>query len=64
MGNFKHENAVIRADHKTVYQGADATNGDGYLFKFVAAQAQDLSRGELYVYKGDKVSDHAWLKLG
>ena len=63
MGNFKHENAVILADHKTVYQGADATNGDGYLFKFVAAQAQDLSRGELYVYKGDKVSDHSWLKL-
>ncbi len=63
MGNFKHENAVIRADHKTVYQGADATNGQGYLFKFVATKAKDLSDGELYVYGGDKKSNHEWVKL-
>jgi len=63
MGNFKHENAVILADHRTVYQGADATNGDGYLFKFVASKAQDLSQGDLYVYKGDKIGSHEWVKL-
>ena len=50
MGNFKHENAVISTDHRTVYQGADATyknvatrEGDGYLFKFVASRAEFLS---------------------
>lgn len=70
MGNFKHENAVISSDHRTVYQGADAPyenvetrEGDGYLFKFIAARAQDLSEGDLYVYKGDKVSTHEWIKL-
>ena len=70
LGNFKHENGVINSDDRTVYQGADATyknvetrEGDGYLFKFVAAEAQDLSKGDLYVYKGDKLSNHEWLKL-
>lgn len=71
MGNFKHENAVIRADLRTVYQGADAAyvgndpanGGDGYLFKFVASVAKDLSEGDLYVYKGDKENNHEWVKL-
>jgi secreted PhoX family phosphatase len=63
MGNFKHENAVIRADHKTVYQGADATNGQGYLFKYVAAEKQNLSEGNLFVYSGDKKNNHEWVKL-
>jgi len=70
MGNFKHENAVIRADLRTVYQGADAPyrneetrEGDGYLFKFVASNREDLSQGNLYVYKGDKISNHEWIKL-
>ena len=71
MGNFKHENAVIRADSRTVYQGADATyigndpanGGDGYLFKFIASNREDLSQGDLYVYKGDKISNHEWVKL-
>ncbi|MCA0933333.1 PhoX family protein [Lutimonas saemankumensis] len=71
MGNFKHENAVIRADLRTVYQGADAAyigndpanGGDGYLFKFIASNPKDLSDGDLYVYKGDKMTNHAWVKL-
>lgn len=63
MGNFKHENVVIHSNLRTVYQGADDTKGQGYLFKFVATDATDLSAGELYVYKGDKLNNHAWIKL-
>ena len=63
MGNFKHENAVIHPNLKTVYQGADDTKGQGYLFKFVADNPQDLSSGSLFVYAGDKQSSHEWVKL-
>lgn len=70
MGNFKHENVVIRADHRTAYQGADASyrnqetrEGDGYLFKFIASRRDTLSTGDLYVYRGDKISNHEWIKL-
>uniref|UniRef100_UPI0030DD1A82 alkaline phosphatase PhoX n=1 Tax=Maribacter arcticus TaxID=561365 RepID=UPI0030DD1A82 len=52
LGNFKHENLVIHSNQRTAYQGADATVG--YLYKFVADAAQDLSSGKLYVYKGSK----------
>ncbi len=63
MGNFKHENAVVHNNLRTVYQGADDTKGQGYLFKFVASNSTDLSAGELFVYKGDKQNNHAWIKL-
>lgn len=51
MGRFKHENAAIHPNQRTVYQGAD--DEDGYLYKFVAYSAGDLSAGDLYVYKDD-----------
>ena len=63
MGNFKHENATIHDNLRTVYQGADATNGDGYLFKFVADNAENLSAGSLYVYKETSTGIGDWIKL-
>lgn len=51
MGRFKHENAAIHPNQRTVYQGSD--EDDGYLFKFVAHLPGDLSSGDLYVYKDD-----------
>lgn len=61
MGNFAHENAVVHSNRRTVYQGADSN--PGYLFKFVADQAEDLSSGDLYVYKGSKNGVGNWLPL-
>lgn len=52
MGRFKHENAAIHPNRRTIYQGAD-DDSDGYLYKFVAHTADDLSAGDLYVYKDD-----------
>lgn len=63
MGNFKHENAVVHGNNRTIYQGADDTTGEGYLFKFVADESKNLSSGDLYVYKGDKESVHSWVRL-
>ncbi len=63
MGNFKHENAVVHQNRRTVYQGADDTNGEGYLFKFIADEAEDLSSGALYVYIGDKSGNGDWIQL-
>lgn len=63
LGNFKHENAVVHNNLRTVYQGADDTNGEGYLFKFVADAKKKLSSGSLYVYKGNKIDTHSWIKL-
>ena len=63
MGNFKHENAVIHGNHRTVYQGADATNGDGYLFKFVADIQENLGAGKLYVFKEITTETGEWIQL-
>lgn len=61
MGNFKHENAVVHSNNRTVYQGADSN--PGYLYKFVATTAQDLSSGDLYVYRGSKNGSGNWILL-
>ncbi len=61
MGNFKHENAAIHNNQRTVYQGADAAIG--YLYKFIADNAQDLSSGNLYVYSGSKNGSGSWIQL-
>ncbi|MGA1227288.1 MAG: alkaline phosphatase PhoX [Tamlana sp.] len=47
LGNFAHENITIHPNERTVYQVADSN--PGYLYKFVATNAQDLSKGNLYV---------------
>ncbi|MDB0040906.1 DUF839 domain-containing protein [Algibacter sp.] len=62
MGNFAHENIVVHPNERTAYQGADSN--PGYLYKFVANTAQDLSSGLLYVYSGSKNGSGNWLLLG
>ncbi len=61
MGNFAHENVAIHSNDRTVYQGADSN--PGYLYKFVADNAQDLSSGKLYVFKGSKSGAGSWILL-
>lgn len=61
MGNFAHENVAIHVNDRTVYQGADSD--PGYLYKFVADSAQDLSSGTLYVYSGSKNGAGIWVPL-
>lgn len=61
LGNFRHENAVIHSNERTLYQGVDF--GTGYLYKFVANTAQNLSSGNLYVYKGSKNGSGDWILL-
>lgn len=61
MGNIAHENVTIHSNDRTVYQGADSN--PGYLYKFVATNAQDLSDGLLYVYSGAKDGAGTWVLL-
>ncbi len=46
LGNMKHENVVIHPDHKTVYFGEDGNTS--CIYKFVADEAQNLTKGTLY----------------
>jgi secreted PhoX family phosphatase len=48
MGRMKHENVVVAADNKTVYEGAD-DGSTGYVYKYVANTAGSLGSGTLYV---------------
>jgi len=61
LGNFFHENIVVHNNNRTVYQGADSN--PGYLYKFVADNAQDLSSGRLFVYVGLKDGPGDWVEL-
>ncbi|MEL0456350.1 alkaline phosphatase PhoX [Flavobacteriaceae bacterium SZ-1-7] len=61
MGNMAHENVTIHSNERTVYQGADSN--PGYLYKFVATNAQDLSAGNLYVFSGSKNGAGAWVQI-
>jgi len=65
LGKMSHENVVVAADRKTVYEGNDES--PGYIFKFVADVAQKLGAGKLYVLKLDGTLDNAvsgtWLQV-
>ncbi len=50
MGRFDHEGGWIANDEKTVYLTDDNSSGSVF-FKFVAEQARDFSKGQLYAYK-------------
>ncbi|RAK63551.1 alkaline phosphatase PhoX [Hymenobacter edaphi] len=52
LGRFKHENVVVAADRRTVYEGADE-GSLSFVYKFVAATAGNLGAGTLYVLKLD-----------
>jgi len=53
MGRFKHENAAIHPNKRTIYQGDDSSSSPSYLYKFVADSEENLTSGKLYVYKAD-----------
>jgi hypothetical protein len=61
LGNMKHENVVVHQNRRTLYEGAD--DNPGYLYKFVADTAEDLSSGKLYVYKGSKNGPGNWVQI-
>jgi uncharacterized protein len=61
LGNFNHEGIAIHQNQRTVYQGSDFN--PGYIYKFVAENAQDLSAGDLYVYSGLKDGPGNWIQL-
>lgn len=61
MGNGPKENIVIHSNRRTAYFGNDAN--PGYLYKFVANTADDLSAGLLYVYTGPKTGNGNWVLL-
>lgn len=63
MGSFMHENVAIHSNDRTVYQGADDTSGFGYLYKYVASSAQNLSAGDLYVFSGSKSGTGSWVLI-
>jgi secreted PhoX family phosphatase len=50
MGRFKHENVVVSADRRTVYEGADE-GGSSYVYKYIATTAGNLATGSLYVLR-------------
>ncbi len=66
MGRMSHENCVVAADRKTVYEGADESSY-GYIWKYVAHTAEDMSSGNLYVLKLDgpigSVTTGAWIGI-
>ncbi|MCB0845610.1 MAG: DUF839 domain-containing protein, partial [Bacteroidetes bacterium] len=61
LGNFQHENAVIHNNLRTVYQGEDDI--PGYMYKFVADTAEDLSSGNLYVLNLTSSTSGQWILL-
>lgn len=52
MGRFKHENIVVAADRRTVYEGADE-GANSFVYKYVATTAGQLASGNLFVLKLD-----------
>jgi secreted PhoX family phosphatase len=70
MGRFSHENSFVAGDNITVYYGDDG--GSVMLFKFIAAEAGNLSAGTLYAAKitqmGGTGAEHTlqieWIELG
>jgi secreted PhoX family phosphatase len=66
MGRFAHEMGAFAADKKTVYNGDDGAAG--VFFKFVAAEAGNLSAGTLYAAAVTQNTDGSlsikWIELG
>ena len=51
LGRMSHENIAIGSDMKTIYQAEDG--GSNGVYKFVADEPGNLSKGTLYVLKRD-----------
>ena len=61
LGNLQHENLVVHPNERTAYTGRD--HGTGYLYRFVADSARDLSAGKLYVFRSLTASTGEWVLL-
>ena len=48
MGRLKHENIVVAADRRTVYEGADDGSANSFVYKYVATTPGQLGNGKLY----------------
>ena len=55
LGRFSHENIVVANDSITAYQAEDG--GTGGVYKFVADEKMNLSKGTLYVLQRDDVDE-------
>ncbi|MBC6698307.1 alkaline phosphatase PhoX [Hymenobacter puniceus] len=53
MGRLKHENIVVAADRRTVYEGADDGSSNSFVYKYVATTAGQLGNGTLYALQLD-----------
>ncbi|MCB2409058.1 alkaline phosphatase PhoX [Hymenobacter lucidus] len=53
LGRFKHENIVVAADRRTVYEGADEGSANSFVYKYVATTPGQLANGTLYALKLD-----------
>lgn len=65
LGRMKHENICIARDNRTCYFGADSEKY-GYVYKFIADTAGDLSSGRLYVLsmEADRNSTNGkWIRI-
>ena len=58
MGRYSHEDAICLADNKSVILTNDES--PGVIFKFVAKQDNDFSKGQLYAYS--ETGEH-WIQL-
>ncbi len=62
FGRYRHEDAQCMPDGKTIYLTSD--NKPAIIFKFVAAQKGDYSKGQLYAYKqSTDGTSGAWVEL-
>ena len=62
MGRCSHEGGVVLPDRKTVFLTDDLC--PGFIFKFVADEKDDFSKGQLFVYQqGEKGVGGRWLAI-
>jgi len=62
LGRYRHEDAKCMPDGKTLYLTAD--NKPSIIFKFVAEQAGDFSKGQLYAYQQSAdAQSGSWITL-
>ena len=64
MGRMNHENVALLGDQRTAYLTADEQHS-GFVYKYVADQAGDLSQGDLFVLKKDSLmaTEGTWIQL-
>ncbi len=61
MGRMKHENIAIAPDNKTVYYGNESDQG--FIYKFICDNAEDLTAGTLYVMKKTSTTSGVWIQV-